>query len=89
MGVLHNTSGESVEARRLLLRKARIKRIINLSDLCFQLFDGAQRPTAFALYQNSASDGVPYRFEYWIPKADLNLRLKRMMTLARQHEHAF
>jgi hypothetical protein len=83
MGVLHNTSGESVEARRLLLRKARIKRIINLSDLCFQLFDGAQRPTAFALYQNSASDGVPYRFEYWVPKADLNLRLKRTMTLAR------
>jgi hypothetical protein len=83
MGVLHNTSTESVDARRLFMRKARIKRIINLSDLCFQLFDGAQRPTAFALYQNRAPDGAPYRFEYWIPKADLNLRLKRMMTLAR------
>ncbi|MDF1719247.1 MAG: N-6 DNA methylase [Minwuia sp.] len=81
MGVLHNTSGEA--ARKLLLRKASVRRIINLSDLCFQLFDGAQRPTAFVLYQNGQDDGTPYRFEYWVPKADLNLRLKRIMTLSR------
>jgi hypothetical protein len=83
MGVLHNTSGESQNARRLLLQKARIKRIINLSDLCFQLFDGAQRPTAFVLFGRAKEDQIPYRFEYWVPKADLNLRLKRMMTLSR------
>jgi N-6 DNA Methylase len=83
MGVLHNTSRESLNARRLLLRKTRVRRIINLSDLCFQLFDGAQRPTAFVLYEPVAAEGVPYRFEYWVPKADLNLRLKRLMTLSR------
>ena len=83
MGVLHNVSEESQEARRLLLRTARIKRIINLSDLCFQLFDGAQRPTAFALYQKSTEPGGVYRFDYWSPKADLNLRLKRLLTLTR------
>jgi hypothetical protein len=64
------------------MQKARIKRIINLSDLCFQLFDDAQRPTAFVLYEQ-AKDHSPYRFDYWVPKADLNLRLKRMMTLSR------
>ncbi|WP_086613020.1 HsdM family class I SAM-dependent methyltransferase [Acetobacter indonesiensis] len=83
MGVLHNTSQEAQDARRRLLRDARVRRIINLSDLCFQLFDGAQRPTAFVLYAPAASDQRPYRFEYWVPKADLNLRLKRMMTLSR------
>jgi hypothetical protein len=83
MGVLHNTSQESLNARRLLLRKARVLRIINLSDLCFQLFDGAQRPTAFVLYESAATEAAPYRFEYWVPKADLNLRLKRLMTLSR------
>ena len=83
MGVLHNTSRESLNARRLLLRKARVRRIINLSDLCFQLFDGAQRPTAFVLYKPAAVEAAPYRFEYWVPKADLNLRLKRVMTLSR------
>ena len=83
MGVLHNTSAEAQEARRRLLREARVRRIINLSDLCFQLFDGAQRPTAFVLYTPSNGEQLPYRFEYWVPKADLNLRLKRMMTLSR------
>ena len=82
MGVLHNTSAEAQDARRLLMRISRVRRIINLSDLCFQLFDGAQRPTAFVLYQH-AQDSDPYRFEYWCPKADLNLRLKRMLTLVR------
>ena len=83
MGVLHNTSQEAQDARRRLLRDARVRRIVNLSDLCFQLFDGAQRPTAFVLYAPAESDQRAYRFEYWVPKADLNLRLKRMMTLSR------
>jgi hypothetical protein len=54
------------------------------SVLCFQLFDNAQRPTAFAIYQTAGSNAAePYSFEYWTPKADLNLRLKRILTLAR------
>lgn len=81
MGVLHNTSGE--EARKRLLRDTRIRRIVNLSDLCFQLFDGAQRPTAFLLYAPPCDHQLPYRFEYWVPKADLNLRLKRLLSLSR------
>jgi len=81
MGTLHNL--DSLEARRLFLRKARVARIINLSDLCFQLFDRANRPTAMALYRPNGDEGTPYRFDYWMPKADLNLRLKRTMTLSR------
>jgi hypothetical protein len=83
MGVLHNTSREAQDARRRLLCDARVRRIVNLSDLCFQLFDGAQRPTAFVLYAPVEGEQAPYRFEYWVPKADLNLRLKRLMTLSR------
>jgi len=83
MGVLHNTSKEAQGARQRLLRDARVRRIINLSDLCFQLFDGAQRPTAFVLYAPTSGEQSPYRFEYWVPKADLNLRLKRLMSLSR------
>ncbi|WP_336810171.1 HsdM family class I SAM-dependent methyltransferase [Bosea sp. MMO-172] len=83
MGVLHNTSQKTQDARRRLLSEARVHRIINLSDLCFQLFDGAQRPTAFVLYAPTQGTQSPYRFEYWVPKADLNLRLKRMMSLSR------
>jgi len=80
MGILHNT--ESQAARRMLLQRTRIRRIINMSDLCFQLFDGAQRPTALVLYGPQKQGQAPYRFEYWVPKADLNLRLKRLVTLS-------
>lgn len=87
MGILHNT--ESQAARRMLLQRSRIRRIINMSDLCFQLFDGAQRPTAFVLYGPQKHEQAPYRFEYWVPKADLNLRLKRLVTLSRADRLTF
>lgn len=87
MGILHNT--ESQAARRMLLQRSKIRRIINMSDLCFQLFDGAQRPTAFLLYGPQNQEQAPYRFEYWVPKADLNLRLKRLLTLSRADRLTF
>lgn len=81
MGTLHNVG--SPKALELFFQKARVQRIVNLSDLCFQLFDRASRPTALAIYRPQTGEGQPYRFEYWVPKADLNLRLKRTMTLSR------
>lgn len=87
MGILHNTQSQA--ARRMLLQRSRIRRIINMSDLCFQLFDGAQRPTAFVLYGPQSQEQAPYRFEYWVPKADLNLRLKRLVTLSRADRLTF
>lgn len=86
MGTLHNTDSEG--ARKMLLERSRIRRIINLSDLCFQLFDGAARPTAFVLY-SPQQQKTPYRFEYWVPKADLNLRLRRLVTLSRADRLTF
>lgn len=86
MGTLHNTDSQA--ARKMLLERSRVRRIINLSDLCFQLFDGAARPTAFVLY-SPQQQKTPYRFEYWVPKADLNLRLKRVVTLSRADRLTF
>jgi hypothetical protein len=81
MGVFHNTSAQT--ARRLFLKLARVERLINFSDLCFQLFDGAERPTGLALFRPVPEDAerLPYRFDYWVPKADLTLRLKRILML--------
>ncbi|KAF0207494.1 MAG: hypothetical protein FD139_818 [Methylocystaceae bacterium] len=81
MGTLHNVG--SSKALDLFFQKSRVYRIVNLSDMCFQLFDRASRPTALVIYCSQAEEGQPYRFEYWMPKADLNLRLKRTMTLSR------
>ena len=49
----------------------------------------AQRPTAFVLYGPQKQEQAPYRFEYWVPKADLNLRLKRLVTLSRADRLTF
>lgn len=83
MGFLHNHASASIAARERLFCEARVQKIINFSDLRFQLFDGAIRPAALLMFNKIISDAVPYEFEYWAPKADLNLSIKRFITLSR------
>lgn len=82
MGFLHNIADTSLAARKHLIRASRILRIINFADLRFQLFDSAIRPTALFLFAPSQSTEADYRFEYWAPKADPNLQIKRTITLS-------
>lgn len=83
MGFLHNHAANSVSARNQLIRSSRIHRVINFADLRFQLFDGAVRPAALLIFsQNKNSTADAYRFDYWVPKADLNLQIKRLITLS-------
>ena len=42
----------------------------------------AHRPAALILYGVGETGAFPYRFDYWAPKADLNLRVKRVITLS-------
>jgi N-6 DNA Methylase len=79
MGVLHNPS--SAKARTILFARARVTRVINFSDLVFELFDGANRPTCLILFaKGKEAEGV-YSFDYWVPKSEPGLRLKRMILL--------
>jgi hypothetical protein len=82
MGFLHNSADTSLSARKRLIQESRIRRIINFADLRFQLFDGAIRPTALIMFAPNREPGSEYRFDYWAPKADLNLQIKRMITLS-------
>lgn len=81
MGFLHNHAANSLAARKQLIAESTVRRIINFADLRFQLFDGAIRPAALIIFESKRVPFVPYRFDYWTPKADLNLQLKRMITL--------
>ncbi len=80
MGFLLNQKNATVEARRAWLRETRIQRVINLSDLRFQLFEGAIRPTVLCLFRR-AEDVGNYRFEYWCPKVDRHLPATGILTL--------
>ena len=82
MGFLHNHAQNTVEARDAFFRKSQVRRVINFADLRFQLFEKAHRPTALIIYSSAKADSFPYRFDYWAPKADLNLRIKRVITLS-------
>jgi len=82
MGFLHNHAANTIEARNQFIRKNRIRRIINFADLRFQLFEHAHRPAALIIYGMGDAAQYPYRFDYWAPKADLNLQLKRLITLS-------
>lgn len=80
MGFLHNPKAEN--ARVLLFTKTSVKRVINFSDLRFQLFEKALQPTALLIFGNHSEEASFQRFDYWVPKADLNLRNKRVLTLS-------
>ncbi len=82
MGFLHNHAQNTVEARDAFFRKSHVRRVINFADLRFQLFEKAHRPAALIIYGRANTGNFPYRFDYWAPKADLNLRIKRVITLS-------
>ena len=82
MGFLHNHAAKAVEARRRLLRDARVFRIVNFSDMRFQLFEGPVRPAALVILGHGNADRTGYRIDYWTPKADLNLKTRRAITLS-------
>lgn len=81
MGFLHNHAQNTVDARNAFFRRSQVRRVINFADLRFQLFEKAHRPAALIIYSSAKADEFPYHFDYWAPKADLNLRIKRAITL--------
>ena len=79
MSFLHNP--ESFKARAKLVRNAYVSKIINFSDLRFQLFDGAISPSALITFGPNLDQETPYIIEYWVPKANMNLKTKRSITI--------
>ena len=82
MGFLHNHAKNAVDARRRLIRDSRVFRIVNFSDLRFQLFKGAVRPAALLVIGGRACDAPGYRFDYWTPKSSVSLRRRRIIAIA-------
>lgn len=81
MGFLHNRSKTAVAARQRFIRETGIVRIINFCDLRHQLFESAVNPAALIIYGPPIHNTGPYKFDYWTPKADPNLKTKRLITL--------
>jgi hypothetical protein len=80
MGILHNHTEAAQEARRLWLKTAKLVKVINFSDVRFQLFEDADRPTVLAIYSPAA--GAPYEFQYWCPKATKILSAAKILVVS-------
>lgn len=67
------------------MKQVQLSKVINFSDICFLLFDGAKRPTALCIFQPSDQTQrlSDYRFDYWCPKADPLLQKTRMLVLSK------
>ena len=81
MAFLHNHAKDAVAARNRFMHDAHIIRIINFADIRFQLFEDAVRPAALFIFGRATDEAIDYRFDYWVPKSDLNLKMKRTITL--------
>ena len=64
------------------IRETGIVRIINFCDLRHQLFESAVNPAALIIYGPRIHNIGPYKFDYWAPKANPNLKTKRLITLS-------
>ena len=81
MSFLLTHSKEAMKARKLLLRKAWIRRIVNYADLRFQLFDAAVQPAALCIAGLNPDAAVPYDFDYWVPKASPSSGTTRLVSI--------
>ena len=80
MSFLHTHSKKARDARNLLLRRSRVRRIVNYADLRFQLFSAAVQPaTLFIAGLNP--DATPYEFDYWVPKASPSSGATRLVNI--------
>ena len=80
-GFLHNQAKTAVQARIRLVEQTRIFRIVNFSDLRFQLFEDAKQAATLVVLRKRETKTSGYRFDYWMPKADLNLKMRRSITI--------
>ncbi|HZM89402.1 MAG TPA: N-6 DNA methylase, partial [Blastocatellia bacterium] len=69
-GTLFNHSTTAVEFQKAWLRQHTIRRVLNLADFRWFLFDKAVHPAIVVSYGKERPENERHRIEYWAPKAD-------------------
>ncbi|MCF2150406.1 SAM-dependent methyltransferase [Desmonostoc muscorum LEGE 12446] len=70
-GVLFNHQDKALDFQNEWLSTYTIEQVINLSDMRFYLFDGADRPTLIVRYRKEKPDIKTSSIEYITPKTEL------------------
>ncbi len=82
MSYLANHHPKTIAARNELFRNIHVHEIINLADIRFLLFDNAKRPAAVIVYGKKKTGLDNYRFNYYVPKGDLNMVHGDILTIS-------
>lgn len=80
MGILHNHTEAAQQARSRWLRMSKFVRVVNFSDVRFQLFEDADRPTILAILGSGTTEA--YQFQYWCPKATRILSAAKILVIS-------
>jgi hypothetical protein len=69
-GTLFNHSDKAVEFQRAWITQHTIRRVLNLADFRWFLFEKAVHPAVVVSYENKTPTACTGIIEYWSPKAD-------------------
>lgn len=81
-GVLFNHQDKALEFQNEWLSTYTIEQVINLSDMRFYLFDGADRPTLIVRYRKEKPDRKLGSIEYITPKTELETIRAEILSIS-------
>jgi len=82
MSYLANHQKKTIQARNSFFSEIQLHEIINLADTRFLLFEKAKRPAAVITYGKNLDSNSNYRFNYYVPKGDLNIVNSNVLTIS-------
>lgn len=81
-GVLFNHQDKALEFQKEWLSTYTIDQVINLSDMRFYLFDGADRPTLIVRYRKEKPDRKTSSIDYLTPKTELETIRAEILSIS-------
>ncbi|HEY0323072.1 MAG TPA: N-6 DNA methylase [Pyrinomonadaceae bacterium] len=81
-GVLFNHQSKAQKVQREWITTHAVEQILNLSDMCFYLFDDAIRPAIVVEYEKAAPQKSDYYIDYLTPKTEAKTLKAEILTVS-------
>ncbi|MBD2503350.1 HsdM family class I SAM-dependent methyltransferase [Anabaena azotica] len=81
-GVLFNHQDKAIDFQNEWLSTYTLEKVINLSDMRFYLFDGADRPTLIVRYRKEKPDRKTSTIDYVVPKTELETIRAEILSIS-------
>ncbi|BAZ27920.1 hypothetical protein NIES4074_03480 [Cylindrospermum sp. NIES-4074] len=85
-GVLFNHQDKALDFQKEWLSTYTVEQVINLSDMRFYLFDGADRPTLIVRYRKEKPDRKTGSIDYITPKTELETIRAEILAISPEEQ---